>query len=135
MAIMGNAQAMNDDLLTGAVNYGSWGGGFAGVLLAGRWLFTFVAGRSDRREQRLDAKEDAYRERMETRCATLEARCDTYEQEIETCHRQKRELETRITKLEGYDEGMGERRSDIQYLRTLADRIAKLERELKEGEQ
>lgn len=125
---------MSDDYW-GLAKAASGGGGFAAVLLFGRWLVNWITGRHDRREARLDAKSQevdqrwaAYTRRTEDRCAQLEERITRQEAEIEECHRSKRELESRVTRLEGIDLGLGERRQDDQLLRALESKIAGLEK-------
>lgn len=90
-----------DNLFDEAVKVASGGGGFAAVLLSGRWLLNWATGRFDRVQARLDAQSlrneariEAFTQRLETRLAKAEA-------EAAQCHRDKRVIEERLAVLEG----------------------------------
>ena len=125
----------NENLLEDMAKIASGGGGFAAVLVAGRWLINWATGRYDRVQARLDAQAaeidarwKAYTKHTEERCTALLSRCDALEKEVEKCHADKREFEGRIAKLEGFDSGMGDRRSDKSLIAALEHRIAALEK-------
>lgn len=117
----GASTHMTTPFLEDAAKYAVGGGGLGGGIVAARWFLLWLTGRHDQREATLNAKDDAiderwakYTKKMEERCDKLEERCQRLEQEVEDCHRDKRDLESRIAKLEGFDNGLGERRQQDQ---------------------
>src|SRR3546814_19664721 len=54
----GRVMAEPNGVVDTAVAAASAGGGFAGVLLASRWLLHWITGRYDKRAERIDAKDD-----------------------------------------------------------------------------
>lgn len=129
---------MNDEYW-GLAKFASGGGGFAAVLLFGRWLVNWLTGRHDRREARLDAKSQevdqrwaSYTKRTEERCEGLETRLAVAEAEVDQCHKDKRALEGRVSALEGFANGMGDRRQESQLIRSLEQRVQQIEQGEKE---
>ena len=122
---------------------GAFGAGLGGALFGLRWLFTFVAGRFDRRQAALDAEHaaldhgwQAYRHDLEQRLQAAEARIQAYDEkwkqattsiaELEGLlaaerhrHNNTRQLfEAMIWLLERAREKAGEHLSHIKELRT-----------------
>lgn len=119
--MQGVAVVDGSDLLDKAAQAGGFGGTFAVVLVFARWLLTWLTGRHDRREDLIEAKDAAldarwakYTKKIEDQYDLVDARCKRMENEVEECHLAKRELERRVALLEGYDNGMGERRQEDQ---------------------
>lgn len=114
------------------------GGGFA-VL---RWFINWITGRHDRREAQIDQKDAAlderwakYTKKLEERVDALEEARDDWEKEraaliedVQECHRSKIEIERRVAILEGFDQGMGDRRQADQVAQSWG---AKIERDSK----
>lgn len=78
-------------IVEGAVNAASAGGGFAGVLLAGRWLLNWLTGRFDKRQEMLDAQDArvdqewrAIRESMRAEIDALKAAKAVFERRLTT---------------------------------------------------
>jgi hypothetical protein len=97
-----------DDAVRTAAGGAGFGGGAVAVMFLVRWFITFMAGRADMKEDRLIAQAadldrgwKAYRETLETRLEALET-------EVTRCHDEKRDLERRIAKMEGFATGRGE---------------------------
>jgi hypothetical protein len=97
-----------DDAVRTAAGGAGFGGGAVAVMFLVRWFITFMAGRADMKEDRLIAQAadldrgwKAYRETLETRLGALET-------EVTRCHDEKRDLEHRIAKMEGFATGRGE---------------------------
>lgn len=119
-----------DGLARSGVQAGSFGGTFAVVLVFARWLLTWLTGRHDRREAILDEKDTAlderwakYTKKIEERYEAIDERCHRMEAEVEDCHRSKRDLERRLALLEGFDQGMGERRQEDQRAASLKNML------------
>ena len=130
--------AVDDSFWAGLAKFAAGGGGFAAVLAFTRWLINWLTGRHDRREDLIEQKDAAlderwakYTKKIEDRCEKLEGRYERMEAEVEECHQSKRELETRIAKLEGFDQGLGERRQEEQKAQSLGDVLG---RKLRGGE-
>lgn len=129
---MRGAQTVDSDFWGVLAKFGVGGGSFAGVLVFARWLINWLTGRHDRRENMIEAKDAAlderwakYTKKVEDRCEKLEGRCERMEVEVEECHRSKRDLEMRIAKLEGFDQGLGERRQEKQIAQSYGDMIGR----------
>jgi len=101
------------------VKYGSGGMGVGiggvGAIAGLRWFVTWLTGRLDAKQQRIDAEDHeldlkwkAYREAIETRLGKVEDDNLALRQEVELCHAEKRGLEQRLAKLEGFAAGRGE---------------------------
>src|SRR3546814_5269209 len=54
----GRVMAEPNGVVDTAVAAASAGGGFAGVLLASRWLLNWITGRYDKRAERIDAQDE-----------------------------------------------------------------------------
>ena len=122
--------AVDDSFWAGLAKFAAGGGGFASVLVFARWLINWLTGRHDRREDLIEQKDAAlderwakYTKKLEDRCEKLESRQERMEAEVEECHQSKRELESRIARLEGFDRGLGERRQDEQRAASFNDVI------------
>lgn len=129
---------VDDSFWGGLAKFAAGGGGFAAVLAFARWLVNWLTGRHDRREDLIEQKDAAlderwakYTKKLEDRCEKLEARQERMEAEVEECHQSKRELERRMAKLEGFDQGLGERRQEEQRAQSLDDVLG---RKLRGGE-
>lgn len=123
---------MNEDLFSGAAQVAAGGAGLGGGFYMVRWLINWLTGRHDLREAQIDKKDAAlderwaaYTKRMEDRVEVLEGKCTRQEVEIEDCHRSKRDLEYRVARLEGVDQGMGEVRQIGQVKASLDSQIAR----------
>lgn len=131
----------DDNLLTGAVNSFSAGGGLAGALLFARWLFSFRAGRDDAAVAAavVERKEvsdlwKAYTKNQDRIVAELRAGQATQARElaearleIAQCHEDKALVEARLKALEVYDQADGDRSQMEQKMRALEQRLATLE--------
>lgn len=123
---------MDDEFLGRLAQVAAAGGGFGGVLVFARWLINWLTGRHDRREDMIEQKDAAlderwakYTKKLEDRCEKLEGRQERMEVEVEDCHRSKRELEIRIARLEGFDQGLGERRQEEQIAQSYDRKMGK----------
>ena len=130
-AITQQGTQVDNDFWGGLAKFAAGGGGFAAVLAFTRWLINWLTGRHDRREDLIEQKDAAlderwakYTKKLEDRCEKLENRQERMEAEVEECHQSKRELETRIARLEGFDQGMGERRQEEQRTASFKDVIS-----------
>lgn len=128
---MNGTATVSDNLWADAVQVAAGGAGAGGGFVFFRWFLNWLTGRHDKREAQIDAKDTAlderwaaYTKKMEERSEKLEGRCGRLEEEVEDCHRSKRELETRIARLEGIDQGMGE-------VRQIGQRAASLDSQIK----
>lgn len=128
----GAASAVNSDLFGDAVKFASGGMGIGGGVYTFRWFLNWLTGRHDRREGLIDAKDKElddrwakYTKKIEDRCEEWEGRCRGLEAEVEDCHRSKRDLETRVSRLEGFDKGLGERRQEDQRSASYDSQIAR----------
>lgn len=117
----------NENLFGDAVKIASGGGGFAAVLLFGRWIINWLTGRYDKVQSRLDEEARRIDERWKAYTRRMEERCAAFEQEVEKCHSDKRDMERRIAALEGFDQGIGDRREEQQKIRALEARLIALE--------
>lgn len=91
---------------TGGIGVGS---GLAIIAVSVRWMVNFVFGRIDQRQNRIDAEDAeldqkwrAYRLTLEDRLTRQDAKIAALEYDVELCHREKRELEDRLSRIEGF---------------------------------
>lgn len=122
----------NENILDEAVKAASGGGGFAVVLLAGRWLLNWLTGRFDKAQARLEAHAAEIDARWKAYTLRMEQRCQAAEDEAAKCHEDKLALSERLAALEGLGKGFGpvgqdHRPARSQALRALEARIAALE--------
>jgi uncharacterized protein (DUF3084 family) len=110
---------MAPDMLEDAVKFAAGGagagGGAVGIMFLLRWFLTFMAGRADIKQDRLEAQATEldrqwkeYREALETDRKALRAELSIVRQDVERCHSEKHDLEQRIAKMEGFAAGRGE---------------------------
>ncbi len=127
---MHGTATVSDNLWGDAVQVAAGGAGAGGGFVFVRWFINWLTGRHDLREAQIDKKDAAlderwaaYTKRMEDRVEVLEGKCTRQETEIEDCHRSKRDLEYRVARLEGVDQGMGEVRQIGQVKASLDSQI------------
>lgn len=125
-----------DDVARWAAGAAGFGGGAVAAIALIRWFVTFIAGRIDRRQERLDLldqeidkKWQKYRETIEGRLEKVEAENEKLrveyaevKEDVDRCHAEKRELERRLAKLEGFATGRGEA-IEMRQIGESADRI------------
>jgi hypothetical protein len=106
-------------LFDGAVRMAAGGAGAGGGAIASmfllRWFITFMAGRADSKENRLmaqaaelDTRWKEYRETLEKDMAAVRSDLAAVRDEVERCHSDKRDLEARLSRMEGFATGRGE---------------------------
>lgn len=117
-----------DDAVKIAAGGAGAGGGAIGIMLLIRWFITFMAGRADNKEDRLEAQAAAldaqwkeYRETLEADRKALRAELAAVREEVERCHDEKNLLEQRLARVEGFATGRGEARQLKQKDQSLAN--------------
>lgn len=113
-------------LLDEVAKWSAGGATFGGVFLGGvaliKWFIAWATGRLDRKQDRIDAEDQAidrkwqaYRETIERDRDALRAEISVLRQslsglheEVERCHSEKRDIEKRLAKVEGFTTGRGE---------------------------
>lgn len=114
---------MSDNLLESAVKTAFGGGGFAAVVLLGKWFLGWLSGRVDKQQERVDMKNAEADARWAAYTKRVEERCEALEKEVEECHTARLELEGRVRKLEAVNQGFGEARQFEQRLRALENQL------------
>lgn len=84
------------------------GGGAAGGFAAVKWLFEWLAGQRDKRQDRLEARADKLIESLEKRIETLTERIDTVEHLLADCQRLHSKAEADVLRLEALVQAQGE---------------------------
>ena len=120
-----------------------WGGAFAGgfgfasafllfkaIWSAVQWVATFTTGRSDRREEQIDAATqrllDALKgevERLSDECTALRSRVSATEDELHDSREQHAECRKEVMELKGLIQGRGDARNDAARI-VATDRVA-----------
>ena len=98
------------------------GGGAAGGFAAVKWLFEWLAGQRDKRQDRLEARADKLIESLEKRIETLTERIDTVEHLLADCQRLHSKAEADVLRLTALVEAQGEIRQQAQRV-VAADRL------------
>lgn len=99
-----------------AIYGGSMGIGFGTAFLVIRWLATFIAGRIDKSDERLDKRTDDIMERLEKQVQRLTERVENLESELEDCRRMHAEEAAARMKLEALIQGTGDARQHAQLI-------------------
>ncbi len=84
------------------------GGGIGGGFYAVKWAFEWVAGRMDKRADRVDASTDKLIARLEKQVEALTDRLDQVENELRDCTRKHAESDAKVLRLEAIIDGKGE---------------------------
>ncbi|WP_153039433.1 hypothetical protein [Sphingobium yanoikuyae] len=103
----------------------SGGGGFFAV----KWFAEWIAGRLDKREQRLDDSAAKLIAGLEQRIETLTARLDTVERLLADCQKQHAKAEAEVMKLTAIVESKGIINQKAQAI-VAADRLAQAQGDL-----
>lgn len=93
-----------------AVAGGSVGGSLGIVLVMVKWTATFIAGRLDKREDRLDAGTQLLIGQLQEQVKGLLEHKETVERKLAECMERDIEKERRIAQLEGLAAGFGDAR-------------------------
>ena len=118
----------NENLFDEAVKVASGGGGFAVVLIAGRWLVNWLTGRYDKAQARIDAHAAEIDARWKAYTLRMEERCKAAEDEAAKCHEDKLALSERLAALEGLGRrDFGDLSGRVQAISALDQRISALE--------
>lgn len=115
---------MSDGFWGDAIKIFTGTAGLGGGAVFVRWFLTWLSGRHDQRAAEIRADDLAVGQKWKRYTQAIEERLDRQEREVEECHAAKRELERRVAVLEGFANGMGDRRQEIQLerAREAADR-------------
>lgn len=107
------------------INWGLWellaasgtaGAGFGFAFLVIRWLATFIAGRMDKKEDRLDRSTAALLDRLEGEIEALTKRVEKAEAALTECKEQHAESSARVLHLEAILQGQGDARQYAQLI-------------------
>ena len=120
----------DNSIVDEAVKIAAGAGGLGGGLVFVRWFIGWLSFRHDRREDRLDKRWSEFMDAQDKRIKAYEdrqekqdVRLSTMEDEVDRCHQEKRDLEKRLAKLEGFATGRGEARGAEQVKRSLDSMI------------
>src|SRR3546814_7331275 len=105
-----------------AVAAASAGGGFAGVLLASRWLLNWITGRYDKRAERIDAQD----EKVDLQWQAIR---EAYARDNETLRKDMAAIAARLTKAEATIAAQAVRLGQQEFVLKLV--ITELERDRK----
>lgn len=95
---------------------GSAGACFGFAFLTIRWLATFIAGRMDKKEDRLDRSTALLLDRLEGQVASLTKRVEKAEAALAECKEQHAESSARVLHLEAILQGQGDARQIAQLI-------------------
>lgn len=111
----------DNSLIDEAVKIAAGAGGLGGGLVFVRWFIGWLTFRHDRREDRLDRRWGEYQDAQDKRIKAQDERLErqekrlvALEEDVEACHRQRRDLEAVISRMDGFATGRGEARQAKQ---------------------
>jgi hypothetical protein len=113
---------LTGDFATTVVTGSSMGAGLGTALFTFKWIATFIAGRIDKKEERLDGKEERILQRLEKQVQQLLARIDVFEDELEECKRLHAEERAERMKLAALLQAQGDVRNQVQTI-VAADKL------------
>lgn len=93
-----------------AVGGGTAGLSFGLLFVAVRWCANFIAGRLDKKEERVDGATQRLFDRLEKRLDGETTRGDRHELELRECQDKHAECEARVKQLEAMMQGYGDAR-------------------------
>jgi hypothetical protein len=103
------------------------GSGVGFSFLMVRWLANFIAGRVDRKEDRVDAGMRRLLEDLQGEVGRLKEECASLREGLADCHRKHFDSEEEVARLRGLMQGYGDARQLAQ-LNSAADKVRETKR-------